>query len=114
MTSDESLVDTGKYLNRLLAEREDLQAASARTSPDRRPVELDQQSVGRLSRMDAIQNQAMARGTEERRLARLRAIDAAITRLNAGEFGYCNDCGDRIADRRLDLDPVVSRCISCA
>lgn len=114
MSYAESSIDTERYLIRLRTEREDLQAASDSTASARKPVELDQQSVGRLSRMDALQNQAMARGTEERRNARLRCIEAAISRLETGEFGYCNDCGDRIAARRLDLDPTVSRCISCA
>jgi DnaK suppressor protein len=114
MTSSDSPFDTGKFLKRLHEEREDLKVASDSTASARRPVKLDQQSVGRLSRMDALQNQAMARSTEQRRIARLVAIEAAIARLNSGEFGHCSDCGDRIAERRLDLDPTISRCISCA
>ena len=114
MCSADASSDTKTYLPRLLAEREDLQAASERTASSRRPVALDQQSVGRLSRMDALQNQAMAQGTEARRRVRLNAIDAAIARLSADEFGYCSDCGERIGAKRLDLDPAVCRCIACA
>lgn len=114
MTAAESSADTGKYLKRLLLEREDLRAASVRTASARHPVELDQQSVGRLSRMDALQNQAMARRIEQRRIACLRAIEAATARLTSGEFGYCSDCGERIGEKRLDLDPTVCRSISCA
>lgn len=77
-------------------------------------VTLDQQSVGRLSRMDALQNQAMAKATQVRRDALGRRLRAALQRIDEGEFGYCEDCGDEIAIRRLELDPGVTRCISCA
>ncbi len=103
-----------RYRPRIQAELTELGAASAATKADRQPVALDQQSVGRLSRMDAIQNQAMAAGTEARRAARHRALHAALNRLDEGEFGFCTDCGDFIGLARLDLDPSVMRCISCA
>lgn len=77
-------------------------------------VTLDQQSVGRLSRMDALQSQAMARATQGRRDAQRRALASALARLEAGEFGYCDACGDEIAEARLVLDPTAMRCISCA
>ncbi|OWU85630.1 molecular chaperone DnaK [Oceanicola sp. 22II-s10i] len=110
--SDQALAT--RYRPQILAELEDLRAASEATAADRRPVELDQQSVGRLSRMDALQNQAMAAGTEARRAARSRALTAALSRIDEGEFGYCEDCGDFIGLARLDLDPSVMRCVSCA
>lgn len=99
---------------RLREEREALRRASARTAEGRRPVALDQQSVGRLSRMDALQNQAMAAAQEGRRHARLRAIEAALARIEAGEFGWCEACGEPIGERRLDLDPTLGRCVACA
>ena len=77
-------------------------------------VTLDQQSVGRLSRMDALQAQAMAKATQGRRDAQRRALIAALERLEQGEFGYCDACGDEIGAARLQLDPTAMRCISCA
>ena len=77
-------------------------------------VELDQQAVGRLSRMDALQNQAMAKATGARRAAQRERIHAALGRIDAGEFGYCEDCSEKIPKGRLDLDPCVTRCVSCA
>jgi DnaK suppressor protein len=91
-----------------------LRAESERTRADRSPVLLDQQSVGRLSRMDALQQQAMASAQDARRKARLRAIKAALARLEAGDFGWCEDCGEFIGTKRLDLDPTLMRCVSCA
>ncbi|MCC5970219.1 MAG: TraR/DksA C4-type zinc finger protein [Pararhodobacter sp.] len=103
-----------RYRPLLLAESEALRVASAETGADRRPVELDQQSVGRLSRMDAMQQQAMAAAQEARRRARTQAVAAALRRIDEGEFGWCADCGDFIGSARLDLDPTLMRCISCA
>ena len=77
-------------------------------------VVLDQQSVGRLSRMNALQQQAMAKATQARRDVQRVRLQSAFRRLEDGEFGYCDDCGDEIAEPRLKLDPGVTRCVSCA
>lgn len=95
-------------------ERASVVEASAATAADRNPVTLDQQSVGRLSRMDAIQVQEMARATEVRRKGRLQRITNALKRIDDGSFGECLECGDDIAPKRLELDPTVTHCINCA
>jgi DnaK suppressor protein len=77
-------------------------------------VTLDQQAVGRLSRMDALQAQAMAKAQQARRAQMSRLLHAALHRLDNGEFGYCDDCGEGIGEKRLSLNPTVTRCISCA
>ena len=77
-------------------------------------VELDQQSVGRLSRMDALQNQAMALAQQTRRDLQVLRLTAALARIDEGEYGFCEDCGEAIMLKRLELDPSVTRCISCA
>jgi DnaK suppressor protein len=74
----------------------------------RAPVKLDQDSVGRLSRVDAMQVQEMALAAERRR------IDAALTRLADGDFGFCLTCGEEISARRLQHDPSVSQCLARA
>ena len=98
----------------LAAELAALDTSDTLGSDDRRTVELDQQSVGRLSRMDALQRQAMADAQAARRATRRRRIRAALSRLDAGEFGYCEDCGERIPDARLALDPTAPLCVDCA
>ena len=102
------------FRKRLLAERADLLKEDAQGAEDRETVMLDQTSVGRLSRMDAMQRQAMAEATHRRRAARQSRIDAALGRMDEGEFGYCTDCGEEIAPKRLELDPTVPTCVSCA
>lgn len=77
-------------------------------------VTLDQQAVGRLSRMDALQGQQMALAQARRREAEIKRIDATLARLDGDEYGYCDECGDPIAIRRLELDPTVRTCIDCA
>ncbi len=77
-------------------------------------VELDQQAVGRLSRMDALQNQAMAKAQQVRRSGEAGRLRAALLRLDSGDYGLCDDCGEDIPPGRLRLDLAAQRCVSCA
>ena len=77
-------------------------------------VELDQARVGRLSRMDAMQAQAMSQETGRRRRLHLLEIDAALERIRAGDYGDCFECGEGINPKRLEADPGATLCISCA
>jgi len=77
-------------------------------------VQLDQTKVGRLSRMDALQAQAMAQASGERRAVQLREIDAALRRIEDGSYGECERCEKPINPRRLDADPTARLCIDCA
>lgn len=94
-------------------ERAELLALSDATKQARAPVALDQQSVGRLSRMDAMQQQSMDVAREGRRRDRLAILDAALKRLEQDDYGYCLSCGDDIALARLQIDPAVTQCIGC-
>lgn len=76
-------------------------------------VMLDQQAVGRLSRMDALQNQAMAQATARRRGVERQRIMAALARLETDEYGFCVTCGDAIAPARLAADPAIALCAAC-
>jgi DnaK suppressor protein len=97
-----------------LAELETIEKTDGNPGTERGIVELDQQSVGRLSRMDAIQRQAMAQATEQRRAARRTRILATLARLDDGEFGFCQDCGETIPQARLQLDLSLANCVQCA
>ena len=102
------------YRTLLEARREELASLSNGSKDSRRPVELDQQSVGRLSRQDALQQQAMANAQELRRAGELRKIAVAVKRLEEGEYGYCAECGDAIAAKRLEIDLTALMCALCA
>jgi RNA polymerase-binding transcription factor len=98
----------------LLARQAELAKEDAANADSRDTVELQQDSVGRLSRMDALQQQAMAQATERRRAAEGLRITAALTRIDDGEWGYCLSCGEEIAQARLRHDPSIPTCIKCA
>ena len=104
----------GHFRDLLDALRKTLIAQDSIAQDSQKTVALDQQSVGRLSRMDALQQQAMAKATQTRRSQQLSRIDAAFTRIKDGEYGYCTDCGEDIPLKRLELDPTVPTCITCA
>jgi DnaK suppressor protein len=112
MTEDDR--DPAAIRRTLEAALADCRSASAATADDRRPVALDQATVGRLSRMDALQRQAMAQAAERQRQNRIARLEAALERLEAGEYGYCVACGEAIAAGRLTADPAVPTCIACA
>lgn len=107
-------LDAAAIRERLERERAELNSASETTAGERRPVELDQQSVGRLSRMDAMQVQAMAQAVEARRKGRLQRIEGALRRLEAGDYGTCLACGEDIPMKRLAVDPTLAHCVGCA
>jgi len=103
-----------RYRTQLETRLQALHSEAQANSEARNIVMLDQTSVGRLSRMDAIQQQAMAQATQARRELESRQIMAALKRIEDGEFGYCEDCGEDIPEARLNLSPTASRCVSCA
>lgn len=106
--------DLDRFRTRILTRLEQLEHEDALGKDGQAVVQLDQQSVGRLSRMDALQMQAMARAQQARRDLESRRLRAALDRMEQDEFGYCAECGEEIAPRRLDLDPAAVTCISCA
>ncbi|WP_298471067.1 TraR/DksA C4-type zinc finger protein [uncultured Erythrobacter sp.] len=98
----------------LLERQAQLAEEDAANADSRDTVELQQDSVGRLSRMDAMQQQAMAQAQERRRAQERLRIEAAFERLDEGEWGYCAKCGEEIAEARLEHDPSVATCVTCA
>ena len=98
----------------LLSELQEVENIAQKTAEDRAPVELDQQVVGRLSRMDAMQQQSMEKAKQVRRIERVKLINAALKRLEAGDYGFCLNCDAYISNGRLKLDPTFSLCIGCA
>lgn len=98
----------------LLALRAELQQLRESGRSDQAPIALDQQSVGRLSRMDSLQVQAMDQARDARRQQQLSRIDAALARLDDGDYGWCVKCGEAIDAKRLNNDPAAPFCLECA
>lgn len=99
---------------RLTLLREELLAEKEAASESAAPVELDQTRVGRLSRMDSMQQQAMAVEQNRRRDVQLQRIEGAFQRLERGAYGTCVTCGETISADRLEFDPTIFFCQRCA
>jgi len=106
--------DLEKATRRLAEKRAAIEAHSAMSAEARSTVELDQVAVGRLSRMDAMQQQAMAEAAERTRQRDLVRIEMAERRIASGDYGYCEECGEEIPDGRLAIDPMATHCVNCA
>ncbi|MDP1629825.1 MAG: TraR/DksA C4-type zinc finger protein [Caulobacter sp.] len=111
---DLSPEELARYRAGLTARLADLADLETITEANRQPVELDQQSVGRLSRMDALQQQAMAMAAQQRRRNELVKVQAALKRLDDDDFGLCAACGELIPRKRLDIDATIAVCVACA
>jgi DnaK suppressor protein len=98
----------------LIAKQHELIATKKAAEESTQTVVLDQSSVGRLSRIDAMQSQAMALESKRRREIQLTRIRAALQRLDNGEYGYCAVCEGEIDQRRLRVDPANPFCVNCA
>jgi DnaK suppressor protein len=107
-------MNKGYFKNKLLELKKETLGAIERSKDSSKPVELDQTMVGRLSRMDAMQQQEMALAAKRRREQLIYQIEDALKRIESGDYGYCIMFDEEIAEKRLDLDPVILTCIKCA
>ena len=112
--SDRRDLNVATLKAKLLDRKHELERLMAAHEEETKPVQADQTRVGRLSRIDAIQDQAMAQETERRRDAEIHRIDAALAKMESGDYGYCASCDEEISVKRLELDPAAVLCINCA
>jgi len=75
-------------------------------------VELDQ-PIGRLSRMDALQQQAMAKANRAGNEQRLKLIKAALIAIKQERYGECRRCEEPIGYPRLKARPESPFCLEC-
>jgi len=108
--NEQTLKQYRTQLTTLQAELRQLEIDSQDAS---RTVELDQPAIGRLSRMDALQGQAMAQETARRRKHQLTRIAGALHRIDNSDYGYCAICEEELDERRLAIDPTTTRCLGC-
>lgn len=102
------------FKQRLIALRRELTTVEQMGDEASQPVELDQTRMGRLTRMDAMQAQAISVAAKNRRQAKLKQVAAALERIEKDDYGCCCDCGESIAAKRLEFDPTALFCIGCA
>lgn len=108
--SPEQVDELRRELTRQL---EKLERSMRVTDEAMNPVALDQTAVGRLSRMDSLQNQSLTRNLQEREQIKLALIQAAFQRMEEGNYGMCVACGGKIPFERLYVFPEVDTCSAC-
>jgi DnaK suppressor protein len=76
------------------------------------PVDLNE-PMGRLSRMDAMQQQQMNLAAKKRLEITKEQIEQALKRLQQDEYGICVSCEEEISTKRLIAQPHTPFCNSC-
>ncbi|MBV1886043.1 MAG: TraR/DksA family transcriptional regulator [Parvibaculaceae bacterium] len=109
-----SHAEVAEFRRLLLEQQGELLALKETSKEASETVDLDQTMVGRLSRIDALQGQAMAQETARRRDVQLKKIGAALERMAEDEYGYCAVCGELVKRERLLLDPATATCVEHA
>jgi DnaK suppressor protein len=99
--------------NALLQKRLEISQLAEYMKGSGAPVELDQTRLGRLSRMDAMAQQQMAKAGHSRLMIELQRIEAALTRFEQGRYGMCCRCKVVISADRLTIDPATPFCREC-
>lgn len=102
-----------QFKHKLISLRSELQDLEESQAEATKPVELDQDGMGRLSLMDAMLSQQRAQEGDRRRQRQLLKIDGALRRIESGEYGICFMCEKEIDVRRLFVDPTNTRCMKC-
>ena len=105
--------DISDFRQQLESLQETLQLQLEQSDDNTKPVTLDQQSVGRVSRIDAIQQQQMATANRDQTIALLQQVIAALKRVESDRYGQCLICDEPIALPRLQAQPYTANCISC-
>ncbi|MEM7414775.1 MAG: TraR/DksA C4-type zinc finger protein [Gemmatimonadota bacterium] len=113
MSVDLTPAQTSELRDELERKLARLQKSMKVTDEALRTVELDQTAVGRLSRMDSLQNQSLSKGLREREIVQLSQIREALQRMEHGTYGACSECGDAIPFERLFVFPEAPECAAC-
>ena len=108
---DQTRIDHLRSL--LISQQRELSELLHSADATTKPVALDQQSVGRVSRIDAIQQQQMAIANQQQANDVLKRIELALARMDDDSYGDCLECGETIAYARLQAQPYAGLCIDC-
>jgi DnaK suppressor protein len=96
----------------LEALRDALEEALGQAREGARPVSLDN-PIGRVSRVDALQQQAMAQANRRSVELRLGQVRQALAAIDSGDYGTCRRCEEPIDFRRLKSRPETPFCVDC-
>lgn len=96
----------------LVGLRNELEQLLSITREGSKPVDLDE-PIGRLTRMDAIQQQNMSAATRRAFDIRLRQVQQGLGLMERGDYGACRRCEDPIGYARLKASPETPYCLDC-
>ena len=71
-------------------------------------------AIGRISRMDAINNKSINEAALVQSNKKLRKLEAALNKVEEEYFGLCGRCGNEIPLGRLMLMPESPFCVNCS
>ena len=101
-----------ELIKQLKSLEQELQFSIEQRTESAKPVDLEN-PIGRISRMDAIQQQKMAEASKRNSELRLQQVRAALAAARQGEYGYCRECGEAIGYSRLSAKPEAMWCVTC-
>jgi DnaK suppressor protein len=100
------------FKNLLFKRKLELDGALSSMKESSRPVDLND-PIGRLSRMDAIQQQQMVLNAKNQIEVNLKLVDEALKRVEKDEYGFCLQCEEEIDQKRLLAKPEAAFCTKC-
>lgn len=101
-----------KLINIIHARIEDTKSEIEELKELVKPIPLDA-SIGRVSRMDAINNKSINESSLREKKKELNKLERALENSESDMFGICTKCGDEIPFGRLEYMPHTTRCVKC-
>ncbi|MBW1971628.1 MAG: TraR/DksA family transcriptional regulator [Thermoplasmata archaeon] len=82
-------------------------------------IAIDSKEIGKNGTQDIgdeasnIYSQNLLMQIGENEIALLKEIEAALTRIEEGRYGECEECGEPIPEKRLEITPWARLCVKC-
>ncbi len=93
-------------ISKSIADIKDMEGMTQPISPEN--------SIGRVSRMDAINNKSVMEAALANKKEKLSKLKLALNNIESENYGICSMCGNDIQEGRLIFLPESTRCIRCA
>jgi DnaK suppressor protein len=102
-----------QVLEKLISEKDKLGKKITELKDLTKPIAPDD-SIGRVSRMDAINNRSVNEAALRSAERKLNEINLALEKIDDPAFGKCRNCGAKIRLGRLMIMPGSAHCVRCA
>lgn len=109
MTKEEKEKLRGRLKELLRSSEEDIKELEKLTQPIK-----PENSLGRISRMDAINNKSVAEAALRNKKKKIAQMKLALRNIDKEGFGSCENCKRPIQPARLIYMPESTKCVHCA